>query len=437
VSPSPATARPHMRRHLAPPALACALAASLAAAPSACAAASPSEPSPPALSGVVTLDQARATALAHHPSLQGARLGVEAAAASARDAVRRPPFRIEAEAENWGMNGGPPTLESTASIGWTLELGGDRAARRTAAGAALTLAHAEAGLARLDVGATVTTAFADAWEAQERHAALGEAAADAAVAVEAARERLRAGASPAVEVARAESDAARARAELARAAAERDAARRALAATWGDESVGFDSLALDAPDVPPTPAAGVPAAHPVLARGEAARHVAEAEAGLARASRVPDLEVRLGARRFHAEGSTGLVAAVAMPLGAGGPGAIEAARAHAARTALQQRTEGRTLRTEARTAGIVLEGTLAAWRELSNTAAPRAGEALALLTAGYRAGRYGYVDLVEGRRAALESRLAVIAAAADAWRARAELERWTGGDGEPRGEEGR
>ena len=49
-----------------------------------------------------------------------------------------------------------------------------------------------------------------------------------------------------------------------------------------------------------------------------------------------------------------------------------------------------------------------------------------LLSAGYRSGRLRYVDMADGRRAALEARLAVIDAAADVWRARAELERFVG-----------
>lgn len=425
---TPLAARPRARRPLAP-VLACALAAALAAVP-------PASAAPPAPAAVLTLDAALERALERHPSIAGARLEADAAGALAREAARRPPLRLEAEAENWGMPDGSPALETTASLGWTLELGGDRAARRAAADARAGAARAGLGIATRELRAAVTADFTGAWAAQERHAVLREAAADAAAAIEAARERLRAGAAPAVEVARAESDAARARAELARAAAANEAARRTLAARWGDEAAGFDSLALGAPDEAPVPAARAGDAHPALAREAAAQREAEAEAASARARRMPDLDVALGARRFREDGATGFVAALALPLGATGAGEAQAARARAERAALDRRAAARALRVEAGNAAAALEGALAAWRELSRTAAPRAGEALALLGAGYRSGRFSYVDLVEGRRAALESRLAVIDAAAEAWRARAELERFAGA-GSPDGEETR
>lgn len=380
---------------------------------------------------VLTLEGALGAALARHPSVAGARLEVTAADALAREAARRPPARLEAEAENWGGPSGGPTLETTASVGWTVELGGDRGARRAVAGAGASAARAELELRRRDLRAAVAADFVAAWAAQQRRAALREAADDAAGAIDAARERLRAGAAPAIEVARAESDAARARAELARTDAALDAARRSLAAHWGDDVAAFDSLALGPPDAADAPAAEVPASHPALAVAAAARLGAEADARAARARRVPDLDVSLGARRFREDGTTGFVAALALPLGAAGGGEATAARARADRAALEREAATRTLRAGARNAAAALDGALAAWRELSRTAAPRAGEALTLLRAGYRAGRFGYVDLAEGRRAALESRVAVIDAAADAWRARAELDRYVGADPAP------
>ncbi|MCC6348939.1 MAG: TolC family protein [Candidatus Eisenbacteria bacterium] len=375
---------------------------------------------------VLTLDEAVSAALARHASIAAARLDVTAAEALTREASRRPPLTFSAQAENFGGTGAGNSLETTAELGWKLELGGDRAARRAAAIAGGDVARATLAERARGLRAEVTSDFARAWAAQERWLALAEAAADAAASVEVARERLRAGAAPSLEVARSESEAARARAELARAGAALESARRALAARWRDEVPAFDSLALASPETADTPPADVPATHPVLASAEAAQRAAEADARSARARRMPDLDRGVGARRFREDGATGLVAGLSLPFGEVGAGEAAAARARATRAALERDAAARTLRTEAGNAAANLQGALAAWRELSRIAAPRAEEALELLRSGYRAGRFGYVDLAEARRAALESRIAVIEAAADVWRAHAELERLTG-----------
>lgn len=374
----------------------------------------------------LTLAAAVDSALARDPVVLAATLEARATGALARDAVRRPPARLEVEAENWGGPADGPGLETTAGLGWTLELGGDRGARGALAGAEVAAAAAALEAARRDARAEVTAAFADAWAAQERLALLRDARLDALAAVEAARERLRAGAAPAVEVARAESDAARAEASLALAAAEAAAARRALALRWLGDGADADSLALPDPAQAGTTAQHTAVGHPALALAEAGERGAAAGVRAARARRTPDLDVRLGVRHFQDERATGFVAGIELPLGTGGSGELDAARARLERAALERAATTRRLDAGARDAASRLEAALAAWRRLSETAAPRAVEALALLGAGYRAGRFGYVDLVEGRRAALEAREALVDAAAAVWRARAELERHAG-----------
>lgn len=383
---------------------------------------------------VLTLDAAVRAALERGPAVATAQLDVTAADALATEASRRPPLRVELDAENWGGSEGNRLLETTAGLGWTVELGGDRGARRAGAAASSEAARASQELARRDARAAVSADFVTAWVAQERRALLREARADAASAIDAARERLRAGAAPAVEVARAESEAARAGARVVLAEAEFAGAVRALAGHWAADSAAFNSLSLGAPDEAAAPAAAA-AAHPDVARAAAGEHEAEAAVRAAGARHTPDLDVLLGVRRFRELGVTGYVASLSVPLGATGGGELAAARARREQAALERASAERRLRSGAADAAARLAAALAAWRELSGTAAPRADEALALLRAGYRAGRFGYADLAEGRRAALEAREGVIDAAAAVWRARVELERYSGatpanGDGE-------
>jgi outer membrane protein TolC len=57
---------------------------------------------------------------------------------------------------------------------------------------------------------------------------------------------------------------------------------------------------------------------------------------------------------------------------------------------------------------------------------PAAFEALRQLQRGYRAGRFTYLDQLEGQRAAAEAELTLIQTARDAWSARLELDALVG-----------
>lgn len=385
--------------------------------------------------GTLTLDAAIARALAHDPAIAAARHDVRAAASGVRVAERRPPARIAVDLENWGGPERAPGVEVTAGLGWTLELGGDRAARRAGAGALAEGADAALAQARRDVRASVTADFVAAWAARERVAVLEAARDQALAAARAARERLREGASPAVEVARAESEVARAEAQLVLERGAAAAAAGALALHWPGQEPAGDSLELPEPSLAAVAAPRADGTLPGLAVAVAGERGAAAELRGAVARRVPDLDVSLGVRRFADERASGFVAGFSLPLGAGSPAEVDAARARLARATLERETVTRRARADARAAAARLEAALAAWRHLDGVAGPRAGEALELLVAGYRAGRFGYVDLVEGRRAALAAREARIEAAAAVWRARAELERLTGApEARPNGE---
>jgi cobalt-zinc-cadmium efflux system outer membrane protein len=124
----------------------------------------------------------------------------------------------------------------------------------------------------------------------------------------------------------------------------------------------------------------------------------------------------------------GLAAGVSLPLpiwnrrrGEQAAAEAERARAEAGRAATERR-----LGAEARNAIAELTAAIEIYRRLADGAAPAAREALEDLRAGYRAGRLSYVDLIEGQRAALESRMALVEASAEVWRVRGRIERLAG-----------
>jgi cobalt-zinc-cadmium efflux system outer membrane protein len=67
-----------------------------------------------------------------------------------------------------------------------------------------------------------------------------------------------------------------------------------------------------------------------------------------------------------------------------------------------------------------------AWVISRDRAQPAVRQALDQLAAGYRRGRFTYLDYLEGQRSALDIQLASVDALTDYWRARLELERLTG-----------
>lgn len=382
----------------------------------------------------LTLADALARAASQHPSLRAAGLASDAARHRALDADRRPAPRLEAALDNWGGSLGTAQAEATLQLTQTLERGGDRAARAAVAAADVALADADRALALRAVQADATAAFVSAWLAHERRRQLAESASIAADALAAAGARVREGAASPVERLRAESALALTQAEHARSAAEVAAADRALALHWAAPEADFDSLALPQPSTP-LPADSAAwfaslAAHPEVAAAAARVRAAQAGALAARAAGTADVDASVGARHLRESEGTGFVAGVSLPLPFGNrqQGARAAAGADASRAQLEQSAAQARLASELRSAIERWRAASAALRPLAERVLPAADEALALVRAGYRAGRWGYADLADASRAALDARRAWLDATGEAWRAKADVMRLTGGD---------
>ena len=110
----------------------------------------------------LTLDAARARALADHPGLLAAGLEVDARAAEARQAGRRPNPELGLEVENFGGGGdwsGFGGAEYTLGVAQVIELGGKAGARGEAARLAGVQAGRDVAVRRLDVVLATTRAY--------------------------------------------------------------------------------------------------------------------------------------------------------------------------------------------------------------------------------------------------------------------------------------
>ena len=388
--------------------------------------------SPPVMSQSVvpalTLEDAVARSLEASPLLNAKEAAIAASGAGVDQAGVRPNPQIEVEIENF-TGSGPysdfGSTETTVTYRQPLERGGKRRAR-------VALAEADRGIARLErVRSAAEVAFDTqrAWNAMQESVAMvangeerlrlaEEMAAIVHRRVKAARDPLAAGL-------KADNQVADARTGLEQARRTMDAAREALAAQWGEETVG---LAIDGsvffrlserPD------------------GNGAPDLAVNEAQIERAGRSFDLEksrarqdptIGIGMRRFEDGGDVAGVVSFSLPLAFFDRNRGNIDRAMAERQEAQwmlaeaQRKQAAALRS-ARSAREAARAEAAAIRD---DMIPRAIEAARSSRDGYDRGAFAYLDVADTQRAVVDLRSRLVAALRKFHEAQAVIDRLTG-----------
>ncbi|MCA1713575.1 MAG: TolC family protein [Gammaproteobacteria bacterium] len=369
------------------------------------------------------LREAVAAALLRAPATTAAQASVRAADASIDVAGlrRNPVLSIEAENVNGtGPFAGTRMAETTAMVEVPLEIGGKRPARVRVARAERAVALAAGSVAAADVVAATTEAFIGIVEAERRQVLARERLELAQKALRAARIRVQAGKASPLEEQRAQVEASNAQVDAEATAQRALAARlqlgrltgleaRAVSASWFDTTGLLDEARASAT--------------PALAIADAEVAAAQARTDLAQRSRVPDITVGAGVRRFEETDDTAAVVGVSVPLPIFNSGAAEVRRARAE----ADRAEAERAATRLR-----IEGEVAAARldvELARAAAAAAGgpalaaarEAARIARIGYAEGKFSQLDLIEAERALNLTRVSAIDALAAFHRARARL----------------
>jgi len=199
------------------------------------------------------------------------------------------------------------------------------------------------------------------------------------------------------------------RVRLARAARELEATRALLSATWGSSVPDFSRATGDLPEPTESPALGQLQEYlrhaPEITRLEEQIELRERAVDFERSSRIPDLTISVGPRRFEQTGDSAWVAglSVPVPIFDRNQGNRKAAKFELERT-----------RHEVRGTRIDLEAELAATLERLQAAAtevsvmgtevvPSANEAFLATETGYSAGKFGFLDLLDAQRALFET----------------------------------
>jgi len=381
-------------------------------------------------SSPLTLEQAIAKALATNPTLRAAAIDVAIADGVRRQAGLLPNPEVSFLRE--GTQRG--TRTQTVQLSQLIELGGKRSARMRLADREQSLATGNLSVARTDLRVDVTMAFFDALGAQERVRLAGTSLEVAGKAAVAAQKRVAAGRVSPVEQDRAAVAQASAQLDLAQAQTGLSIALHALVAYWGQTGPAAQTLVVPELDLSPSP----PLAEleqrldtsPQLRRARLQVEREEAQVGLDRSQRMPDLTLIVGKKKDDEIGrsQTVLGVSVPLPLFNRNQGSLQASlgRADKARAEL----DAERLRLHQGLASAYQRAQLSREqvRSMREDILPAAQRVFESTVTGFEAGKFAFLDVLDAQRTLLQIRTQYIQRLYDRYRAVAELGRYVDAD---------
>lgn len=385
--------------------------------------------------GVIRLSDALALALARSPDLASFSWRIRAAEAQLLQAGLRPNPELGFRAEDLGVSGvfrGVDQAEVTVELSQLVELGGKRTARIDQASTDQELAGWDYEIQRIEVLTRTAQAFVAVLVAQAQLALAEESTRLAEAVIDAVAVRVRAGGTSPVELIKA-------RVALASAEVEREEARHALhlarsqlAAAWGSTEPRFSRADGPLDQVRSVPS--LPALKRKLERSpELARWATEilqrrAAIALEEARSVPDVTARGGYKRLFDPDENTFVLGVSIPLPVlnRNQGAILEARTRLAQAREDRRATEVRLVTALTAACESLETAHIEITALRSKILPGAEQAFATLNAGYREGRFSYLEVLDAQRTLIAARRQYVRALGDYHHAVAAVERLLG-----------
>jgi len=285
---------------------------------------------------------------------------------------------------------------------------------------------------RLDVLALTRKAFVDVLLAQGQLALAESLLVLADDVHKAAAARVKSGKVPPLEETRAGVEVAASRIARDRARRELDTARKRLVASWGGTMPVFKEAGgdLDAiRDIPPLEllAASLDGT-PEIARWNEAVALGKAALSMAEAQRMPDIALSAGISRFEEDGTYAGNAGISLPLplfdrNAGG---ILAAKHRASRAEYEQRAARLRVTTDLVEAHNRLETAREEALTIKAEVLPGAQQAFDAVRAGYREGKFGYLEVLDTQRMLSKAKTSYIEVLAAYHKSAADVERLTG-----------
>lgn len=424
-----------MTSRLIPLGALCALAGLLVAAPLSGFAAEAAESHDKAVT--LTLEDALNRTLSHGPELLVVTEELRAVEAEAVLAGRLPDPELSVTLENVAGDGAyqdSDAAELTIELSQPIELGGKRRLRRDAAELGRQLAANDQKLAQAVILATTRQRFIATLSAQEKLALAKEQAEVAARSLAAAEERIKAGKAPAIDGVRLQGQVSLANLAVSQAERTLLTARQALAASWGSAQADFERVDGDLgvlPNVPPWSAIDATLEQTAAAiNRRIATQLHGVELEQARAGRIPDPSITVGWRQFNDSDENAWLFGLSMPLPLFSLGqetvAAASSRYHSARA--RETNDRNQARATLLSAWQTLADTRAEAEVLGNQVVPAAAEGFAAAEFGYRAGKFGLLELLDAQRSLFEARQQQLTARTDCHLAAIELQRLQGGE---------
>ena len=389
----------------------------------------------------VFLRDAVALALLNSPDLAAFAWELRAREARLVQAGRLPNPALDVMVEDIGASGraGGATAtdqviqpQTTMQLGQLIELGGKRTARRDAAARTRDLAAWDYEAARMNVLTRVTRDFIDVLTAQDMVALTAQTTSLVTQVQQSVAARVEAGVVSPIEENRAGVSLASVRIESARAVRMLDAARRRLASNWGASEPTFAGVAGQLSVATALPAItelqGRLASNPDLARWAVEILQREALVASERAKRVPDVTLSGGYRRFTdlQRGALVIGASIPLPVFDRNAGAITEARSLLAKSHEERR--GAEARVFVRLADAY-QALASAHDELTavrTAVLPGSRQTFEAVSEGYRAGKFGFLDVLDAQRTLIAAGGQYVRALAEYHKAVADIERIIG-----------
>ena len=323
-------------------------------------------------------------------------------------------------------------MQSTVLMSQVVELGGKRAARRGVAASELDLTQKDYELKRVEILAETTARFIDVLSEQHTLVLATQAWEASEAVLRSAAERVEVGSGTQLEEKRAAVSEAQRRVAEQLAARSHELARHRLSAMWNSTLADFSSVEGDLFDI----AAPLPyeqlvervSESPSMARWISEKRLKEAEIRLAEAGGMPDLTASGGIRRAAGPNAFSIVAEVSLPLPLFDK---NQGTRRAAKALLEGSVLGRIAK-ESRLKSLLFEMHQELTRTLMEVEAnrsevlPLAEEALEIGEAGYRVGRFSYLEIAEAQQVVFDLKQQMISAAHTYHRLATAIERLTG-----------
>ncbi|MHC4617795.1 MAG: TolC family protein [Planctomycetota bacterium] len=385
--------------------------------------------------GIVTLQQALAVALMHNPELRAFSWEVRAAEARQLQAGLMPNPEFEVEVEGAGGSGersGFDGAETTILLSQSIELGNKRTRRTELAALEKQLTGWDYEGKRLDVFTEVSKAFVEVLAEQERVELAEDVVRLSREVLSTVRQRVEAGKDSPVEQTKGQVALANAEIELEKTKSNLESARKRLSATWAGRSAVFEKAAGELDSTVPVPSfdelADLIGRNPDIARWAVEMDQRRAAVELARANAIQDVKVGGGMQRFNKTGDNAFVFGVAIPIplfDRNQGNILEAghklAKAKAESQAVETRIHAGLAQEYAKLSSAFQEAT-----DLRDKVLEGAQSAFDAASEGYRAGKLGFLDVLDAQRTLFEAKAKYIDALAAYHGAKADVERLLG-----------